>query len=58
MNKTITKAHPETREILINARKAWENKEITQEQYNQIVLSCFKAEQERALDPRRYGLKG
>lgn len=46
MNSNIKSVHPETREILINARLAREAEEITEEDYNQIVLSCFKAEAE------------
>lgn len=43
----LTKAHPETHEILNNARAAYINHEITKEQYNEIVMSCFRAEVER-----------
>lgn len=42
----LTKAHPETHEILNNARASWLAGEITTEQYNEIVLSCFRAEAE------------
>jgi hypothetical protein len=38
----ITQAHPKTHEILANARAALEAGE--QADYNEIVLSCFKAE--------------
>jgi hypothetical protein len=41
----ITAVHPETHEILENARKAKEAGEITQQDYNDIVLSCFQAEE-------------
>lgn len=47
MIKLIRPVHPETHEILANARQALLDKEITQEDYNQITLSCFKAEAER-----------
>ena len=47
MNTSIKLCHPETTEILINAHTAYyENKEITKEQYNEIVFSCFLAEEE------------
>ena len=44
--KLIKSVHPETREILNNARTARDNEEITNEQYNEIVRSCFRAEVE------------
>jgi len=45
----LHKAHPETHEILANARTAYHAGEITQEQFNEIVLSCFRAEAERQM---------
>lgn len=42
--KLIQQVHPETHQILSNARADLDDKKITQEQYNEIVLSCFKAE--------------
>ena len=47
LQKLITPVHTETHEILANARAAWQVGEITNEDYNQIILSCFKAEAER-----------
>lgn len=53
--KLIHKVHDETHEILCNARAALERYQrgkadgITQEQYNEIVQSCFAAEVERAV---------
>lgn len=51
--KLIRKVDLETHEILVNARAALtaENPEerITQEQYEEIVLSCFRAEVERRM---------
>lgn len=38
--------HPETREILLNAREAWLKKEIDDQQYNEVVLHCFEVEAE------------
>ena len=43
----IKRASKETHEILNNARTAYINHEITKEQYNEIVMSCFRAEVER-----------
>lgn len=45
--KLIHKVHDETHEILCNARAALDAGEITQEDYNEIVRSCFAAEVER-----------
>ena len=45
--KLIHKVHDETHEILCNARAALKAGEITQEDYNEIVRSCFAAEVER-----------
>lgn len=46
MNTLIKPCHPETTEILTNARAAWLADEITQEQYNDAVRACFTAEVE------------
>jgi len=51
-------AHPETHEILNNARLAYRAGEITQEQFNEIVLSCFRAEAERQVLSPAEGMKG
>lgn len=52
MNQLIQECDEETREILTNAWYALEDKEITREQYNQIVCSCIAAETEwRELTP-------
>ena len=40
----IKTAHPETHEILNNARAALEAGEITREQHADVVLMCFTAE--------------
>ncbi len=48
MNNLIQKCHPETTEILTNARGALESGEITNEQYNDAVMMCIAAETERA----------
>jgi hypothetical protein len=45
--KLIIKVHPETHEILNNAREAYLLGEITTEQMNDIVTSCIQAERER-----------
>lgn len=42
----LKKAHPETHEILNNVRVAYQAGEITREQYNDVVMSCFRAEAE------------
>ena len=47
--KTLTKVTPETHEILTNAPAAKDAGEITEQEYNDIVLSCFKAEAENAV---------
>ena len=47
--KTLTEVTPETHEILTNARAAKDAGEITEQEYNDIVLSCFKAEAENAV---------
>lgn len=52
--KLLNKAHPETHEILNNARVAWLAGEITKEQYNDVVLSCFRAEAERQMLAGKY----
>lgn len=44
MNSMIKEVHQETHEILVNARAALDAKEITQEDYEEIVKSCFLAE--------------
>lgn len=49
MSNLIKSVHPETREILENARKAKEAGEITAEQEAEITLSCFQAEAARKL---------
>ena len=52
MNQFIQECDPETTEILTNAYHALEDKEITREQYNEIVCSCIAAETEwRELAP-------
>ncbi len=45
--KLIDEVHPETHEILENLIEAVRNGEITIEQRNEIVKSCFRAEVER-----------
>ena len=42
--KLIKPAHPETHEILNNARAALEAGKITDEQHADVVLMCFTAE--------------
>jgi hypothetical protein len=49
--KLIIKAHPETHEILNNARDAYLLGEITTEQMNYIVTSCIQAEREMKAVP-------
>lgn len=45
MNNLIKEVHPETREILNNAYYArYIENSITQEDYEEIVKSCFLAE--------------
>ena len=46
MSKIINEVHPETREILLNARAAHETGKITDEQYNDVVKQCFRVEAE------------
>lgn len=46
MNTLIKEVHPETHEILTNARAALDKSEITREEYEEIVKSCFLAEAE------------
>lgn len=45
----LTHASQETHEILCNARAAKESGEITQEEHEEIVRSCFRAEVERQI---------
>lgn len=49
MNANIKQCHPETTKILTNARAALENGEITNEQYNDVVMMCIAAETEWAI---------
>jgi len=40
----IKPVHPETHEILNNLQAAYQAGEVTTEQRNDVVLSCFRAE--------------
>jgi hypothetical protein len=45
MNTLIKRLHPETHEIIANARYAcYEEESITEEEYHEIIRSCFEAE--------------
>jgi hypothetical protein len=46
MQSLLNTCHPETHEILNNARAAYQSGEISKEDYNDVVLTCFRAEQE------------
>lgn len=50
MKSIIQEVHPETAEILDNARAAHKAHEITDEQYNEVVRHCFRTEEEYKLD--------
>ena len=47
--KLIYEVHPETREILLNARDAHQARQITDTQYNDVVRNCFRFEEEYKL---------
>lgn len=45
----ISRVSPETHEKLIEAYNDWQAFKITNEQYNQIIESCFAAELEASI---------
>jgi len=50
--KLINEVHPETREILLNVMASYRKGEISDEERDEIIRSCFRAEEERKFQER------